>query len=115
MGWERIQQGLAEAAVWIAGQEAADGGAAITLPQATLEAVLEIDSSQPDAIAVLGAAGKIDNTDDGRVRLGKLQRLEQLRSSFFGDPVTGEGGLLEALRNEGDELLAASNDDEGPR
>ena len=81
----------------------------MTLEQALLEAVVELDSAQSNAVDTLGEGGLIKYSDDGQVRQGQLQRIEQMRAHFFGDDATGQVGLLDAIRDSEDPALA-----EGP-
>ena len=66
------------------------------LDQSILEEVVRLDSSQTDAVATLGEGNLVEYTDDGSVRPGVLQRLEQMQEYFFGSDEAQ--GLFDAMR-----------------
>jgi hypothetical protein len=110
MSWRDVQQQLAVGITWLRSREIAIGGGAITLDQALLEELVAIDSEQVDALATLGEGGKIDYADDGSVRLGQLQRIRRMRTTFFGDSETGATGLLDNIKDQGPSLIDALQD-----
>ncbi len=115
MAWEDLQRQLATGVVWLRAQEVGAASGTLSMEQALLEAIVEIDSDpagSQDAIDTLGAGGAMDYDDDGAVRPGKLQRLACIRTHFLGD---GEDspGLLDILRDAGpsvDEVLGSLPD-----
>lgn len=109
MSWEDTQRSLAQGLGWLRARETSLGAGSMTMGQALLEAIVELDSAQSDALETLGAGGLVQYTDDGQVRLGQLQRIEQMRAHFLGDSSTGQVGLLDAIRDSEDPSLA-----EGP-
>ena len=102
MDWDRIRRNLAAGLARIKAREESQQAGATTFEQALLESVVDIDSDQADAVATLGSGNLVSYLDDGRVRPGQLQRLQQTRSYFFGDPSTGEGNLFDQLRSFAD-------------
>ena len=106
MGWEDTRRSLAAGISWLRSRETAIGVEGTTVAQALLEAVVELDSAQADAVATLGAGGLVQYSDDGQVRVGQLQRLEQMKAHFFGDPATGQVGLLDTIRTAADPSIA---------
>lgn len=82
-------------------REVATRGQNTTLEIAMLEAVVDLDSAQTDAVESLGEGSGIEYSDDGNVRPGQLQRLEQLETTFFGDS-SGSEGLISQMRKMDD-------------
>ncbi len=77
-------------------------GANTTLEIAILEAIVELDSDQSDAVDTLGEGNRVEYTDDGNVRLGQLQRLDLMEKTFFGDTSTDQKGLIAQMREMAD-------------
>lgn len=99
MGWDEVRDQVARALSAMQARECALRGTSTTLEVALLEAVVDLDSDQSDAVATLGEGNLVQYSDDGKVRPGQLQRLTQLESTFFGDSATGAKGLLDAMRD----------------
>ncbi len=102
MGWDDVRQNIAFGLGWLKARENSIQAQGTTLEQSILEEVVALDSSQVDAVETLGEGNLIDYSDDGSVRPGELQRLEQLRNYFFGDSESGQQGLFDAMREMDD-------------
>ncbi len=109
MGWDEARDQVARALSAVQARDSALRGVSTTLEVALLEAVVDLDSDQTDAVQALGGGNLIQYSDDGSVRLGQLQRLALMSASFFGDEETGQGGLLEQLRAMSDPNLPDSD------
>lgn len=88
---------LARALSELHSRDSALRGTATTLDVSLLEAILALDSDQSDALQTLGAGNRLEYSDDGRVRLGRLQRLQRMRERLFG--TSDSKGLLQLLRD----------------
>lgn len=103
MSWDAVRISLAEGLAWLRGQEVATNAAGTTIEQALLETIVEIDSDQ--------TTGLVEVRDDGTIRPGQLQRVQELRNRFFGftdengNPVKG---ILEQARGLEDPNLAVN-------
>jgi len=102
VSWDALRANVASGLAWLRGREVSTNTAGVTQGQAILEAIVELDSDQADAVETLGSGNLIEYRDDGSVRPGRLQRIEQIRAYFFGDSATGEGGLFDAMREAED-------------
>ena len=100
MGWDEIRRNVAQGLSWVKARENSIQAVGTTLEQSILEAVVELDSSQTDVISTLGEGNLLEYRDDGALRPGQLQRLEQMKEYFFGDADTE--GLLDAMRESED-------------
>lgn len=98
MALDNARTQVARALSAVQARDAALRGAATTLEIAILEAVVDLDSDQSDAVDTLGGGNLVEYTDDGSVRPGQLQRLQALDSVFFGSD--GAQGLIDALRSQ---------------
>ena len=98
MALDDAREQVARALSGIQGREIAARGTNTTLEISILEAIVALDSEQASAVSTLGDGNLIEHSDDGNVRQGELQRLAALESAFYGDPATGQKGLLDTLR-----------------
>jgi len=96
--WDDAVNQIARALSAIQARDSALRGASTTLDLAILEAVVDLDSDQSDAVATLGAGNFVEYTDDGNVRQGQLQKISALEATFFGDTSTGQTSMIAALR-----------------
>lgn len=95
--WDAVREQLSRALGALAARDTATAGTSTTLEVAILEAVVDIDSDQSDAVSTLGEGNRITYNDDGAVRPGQLQRLDALEAALLGDE-----GLLAQLRDAPD-------------
>lgn len=106
MGWDEARDQVARALSAVQARDSALRGASTTLEVAILEAVVDLDSDQSDAVSTLGEGNLIEYSDDGNVRLGQLQRLDLMEATFFGDSATGQKGLIAQMREMPDPNVA---------
>ena len=93
MSWDQVRIGLAEGLAWLRSREVSTNAAGMTIDQAILEAIVEIDSEEgASEVATLRASKVIDVNDDAAVRPGLLQRLKVLEDSFLGYTTTDDAG-----------------------
>lgn len=102
MGWDEARDQVARGMSAVQARDSALRGASTTLEIAILEAVVDLDSDQSDAVATLGDGNLVEYSDDGNVRPGQLQRLATMRATFFGDEATGQEGLISQMRTMAD-------------
>lgn len=96
MGWDEARDQVARALSAVQARDSALRGASTTIEVAILEAVVDLDADQSDAVATLGAGNRVEYSDDGNVRPGQLQRLATMESTFFGGD--GQEGLIAQMR-----------------
>jgi len=96
--WDDARNQIARALSAVQARDSALRGASTTTEIAILEAIVDLDSDQSDAVQTLGEGNLVEYSDDGSVRPGQLQRLDQLEATFFGDESTGQKGLIDQLR-----------------
>ena len=96
MNWDSARGQIANALAAVQARDAAVRGASTTVEIALLEAIVDLDSDQADAVSTLGAGNPVVYSNDGNVRLGRLQQLARMESTFFGGD--GQPGLLAELR-----------------
>lgn len=112
MGWDETRQNIARGLGWLRARENSLQAESTTFEQSLLEGIVELDSSQTDAVAALGEGTLVEVRDDGNLRSGELQRLETLKAYFFGDDA-GSPGLFDAMRAQDDPNYLADPDDSG--
>lgn len=99
MGWDDAREKVSQALSLVRARDVAARGTNTTLEIAILEAIVDLDSAQTDAVDTLGAGNLIEYSDDGNVRPGRLQQLDALEVTFFGEDRTGKtDGLFVQLR-----------------
>lgn len=103
MDWDRVRQRMAMALGWIKAREMSEQALNTTFEQAILEELVRIDSTQLDAVATLGEGNLVTYRNDGSVRPGALQRLEELEAYFYG--TEDSQGLIQQLRDGPDPSL----------
>jgi hypothetical protein len=103
VAWDEFHQQIAFGLNWVKARENSEQALNTTLEQAILEQVVSLDSSQLDAVATLGQGNLVEYNDDGTVKRGSLQRLQQIRKTFFGGD--GSTGLFDAMRESEDPNL----------
>lgn len=102
MSWDTAIANVSAALARVLGTQGAEQAQGTTLEQAILEEVVVLDSSQTDAVSSLGSGNLIDLDDNGNVRMGELQRLQQMRDFFFGDDSGTSPGFFAQMGEMGD-------------
>ena len=101
--WNNIRIGLARAVSFTRSRDLARGISGTTLKSSIAEAIVDIDASAGDPVETLGEEG-VYMADDAMtgtgVRKGKLQKVEDLITLYFGDGTTP--GLFAEYKNLGD-------------
>lgn len=99
--WSNLQVLIARAVTFSRSRAQAVGASGTTLQSVLAEAIVEIDSAQDDPLASLGggALPVVDSNPElgTGIGKGKLQKVEDLLTLFFGDGVNP--GLLDELKN----------------
>jgi len=101
--WDNIRVGLARAVSFTRSRDLARGISGTTLKSSIAEAIVDIDASTGDPVETLGDEETYvadDSLTGTGVRKGKLQKVEDLITLYFGD---GEAlGLFAEYKNLGD-------------
>ena len=99
--WSNLLVLIARGVTFSRSRAVAIGASGTTLQSVLAEAIAELDSAQDDPLTSLGAGSTVVSDTETSlgtgIGKGKLQKVEDLITLFFGDGVTP--GLLEQLKD----------------
>lgn len=101
MSVDPAQAAISNAAAYMLGRAALEGAAGTTLQTALAEAIYDIDSTQGDAVVEMRKTSSAQ-FDEGlaNARMGKLQRVQAMRTQLFGDGTDQNIGVFATLRKQ---------------